>query len=140
MSLLILLARLVGLIVFPTHGLIALSASNISHDMSPCRHVPLTSLASSDVHNLREEIGLSMLAAEVLSKYTSVGYSRTQEAGRERSRRENTYPANNILMPRQMGLTILTAINLMTIQVDIIRQAHGVQELPSRRGVLELDI
>lgn len=64
--LLVLLAGLVGLVILPPHCFIALSAYDVSDDMSSCCHVPLHCFGSFDVHDAGEEEGFAMLAAEVL--------------------------------------------------------------------------
>ena len=64
---LILLATLKRLIVFPSHGLIALSAGDISHYVSSRRHVAFGSITCGYVDDVVEEVGFAVLAAEILS-------------------------------------------------------------------------
>jgi hypothetical protein len=66
LPLLILLARLIGLIVFPPHRLITLSADNIPHDMSTGRHIAFGGLAGIDIDDIVKEVGFAVLAAEIL--------------------------------------------------------------------------
>lgn len=66
LALLVLLARLVRLIVFPADGLLALLAGDVAHDMAARRHAALRRLARLDVDHAVEEVGLAVLAAEVL--------------------------------------------------------------------------
>jgi hypothetical protein len=74
LALLVFLRRLVRLVVFPTDGLLALLAANVSYDMSTGGHVALARLAGCDVDDVLEQIRLSMLATEVLgNKSVSLG-------------------------------------------------------------------
>lgn len=66
LSLLILLARLVSLVIFPPDCLIALSAYNVTDDVPPCRHVPFLGFGRFDVDDAGEEEGFAVLATEVL--------------------------------------------------------------------------
>jgi hypothetical protein len=66
LALLILLRALVRSIIFPPNHLTALSASDISHQMTAGGHVALTGLALLDVDDGVEEVGFAVLAAEVL--------------------------------------------------------------------------
>ena len=65
-ALLVLLAGLVRFVVLPAHRFLALSAVNIAYDVATGGHVALVGLGLGDVDNAVEEVGLSMLAAEVL--------------------------------------------------------------------------
>ena len=64
--LLVLLARLVRLVVFPPHRLLALPTRDVAHDVSARRHVAFRGFALSDVDDGVEEEGFAVLAAEVL--------------------------------------------------------------------------
>jgi hypothetical protein len=66
LALLVLFAALVGLVVLPAYRLLALPTRDVAHDMSPRRHVTLARFARIDVHHVIEQVGLTMLAAEVL--------------------------------------------------------------------------
>jgi len=71
LSFLVLLARLKCLIILPAYRLVALSAGNISHDMSACCHIPLASIARRNVDDVVEKIRLPMLAPEILTCHVS---------------------------------------------------------------------
>ncbi len=64
--LLILLARLISFVIFPSHGFIALSAYDVANDVSSCGHVSLHSFSGFYVDDTREEEGFAVLATEVL--------------------------------------------------------------------------
>lgn len=66
LPLLIFLRRLVRLVVLPTDGLLALAARDIADDVAAGGHVSLGGFAGVDVDDGVEEVGLAMLAAEVL--------------------------------------------------------------------------
>lgn len=66
LALLVLLRGLVRLVVLPADGLLALPARDVAHDVPAGRHVALAGLALGDVDNRVEEVGLAVLAAEVL--------------------------------------------------------------------------
>ena len=66
LALLVLLARLVGLVVLPAHRVVALAACYIAHDVAAGGHVAFGGLAGRDVHHGSEEVGFAMLATEVL--------------------------------------------------------------------------
>ncbi len=58
-ALLVLLSRLISLIIFPPHGLVALSAYNVPHHMSPRGHVPFHGFGGFDVDDAGEEEGFA---------------------------------------------------------------------------------
>lgn len=66
LSFLVLLAALVGLVVLPTHSLLALAAGDVTDDVATGRHAALDGIGLSDVHDCVEEVSFAMLAAEVL--------------------------------------------------------------------------
>lgn len=66
LPLLVFLAALVGLVVLPAHGLLALSAGDVADDVATGRHAAFDGLGLGDVHDGIEEVGLTMLATEVL--------------------------------------------------------------------------
>lgn len=68
LPLLILLARLIRLVIFPPHSLPALPAQDVPHNMPASGHVSFRSLSQGDVDDGAEEIGFAVLAAEVLCK------------------------------------------------------------------------
>jgi len=100
LSFLVFLARLECLIVLPAHGLVALSAGNIPHDVSACGHIPLTGIARRDVDDVVEKVSLPMLAPEI--------------------------SAYDIFMVREMRLAVLAAVDLVTVQVDVVGEPHGL--------------
>ncbi len=63
---LILLASLECLVILPSHCLVTLSAGDVADDVSARGHVALRGIASYDIDDVIEEVGLAMLAAEVL--------------------------------------------------------------------------
>jgi hypothetical protein len=66
LALLVFLTALVCLVVLPSYRFLALSAGDVTHDMSTCRHVALYSFALRDVDDFIEEVCLPVLASEVL--------------------------------------------------------------------------
>lgn len=83
LPLLIFLATLVGLIVLPTHGLLALSAGDVADDVATGRHTALDGIGLGDIHDGIEEVGLAMLTTEVLtaSRYRVSRFEVTVERG-----------------------------------------------------------
>ena len=71
-ALLVLLTTLESLVILPSNGLVALLTRNISHDMTSSGHVSLGGLTLNHVDNGIEEVGFTVLAAEVLPKSQSV--------------------------------------------------------------------
>lgn len=69
LPLFVLFGGLVSFVIFPAHCFLALTTSNIANYMPTGRHVALTWLASLNVHNSMEQVGLAMLAAEILSSH-----------------------------------------------------------------------
>lgn len=65
LSLLVLLARFVGLVVLPTYGFVTLLTQDISHDMSTSSHISLHGLGLFYVDDSGEEEGFAVLASEV---------------------------------------------------------------------------
>ena len=68
LALLVLLARLVRLVVFPADRLLALPAVDVTHDVAARRHVAFAGIGLGDVDDAVEEVCFSMLAAEVLDE------------------------------------------------------------------------
>ena len=85
LSFLVLLARLKCLVILPAYRFVALSAGNISYDVSACRHIPLAGITSRDIDDVVEEIRLSMLAPEILACHVSNGVH-TRPRARARSK------------------------------------------------------
>jgi hypothetical protein len=68
LPLFVFLALLERLVIFPSHGLLALPANNISDKMPARGHIAFHSFSLCDVDDGVEEVGFAMLAAEVLSR------------------------------------------------------------------------
>lgn len=66
LALLVLLGRLVGLVVLPADDLVADAAGDVADDVAAGGHVTLARLGALDVDDGVEEVGLAVLAAEVL--------------------------------------------------------------------------
>ena len=64
--LLVLLRRLVGLVVLPSHRLVTLPAHDVPYEMPARRHIALCGFRLRDIHDSVEEVGFAVLAAEVL--------------------------------------------------------------------------
>jgi len=92
--LLVFLAALVGLVVLPTHSLLALSAGDVADDMTTGCHAALDGLGLGDVHDVIEEVGLAVLATEV--------------------------SADDIIVVRKMRFALLTAKDLVGGQIDVV--------------------
>ena len=67
-ALLVLLTRLIRLIVLPSHRLLALPTRNIPHYVSSGSHVAFGGFGLGDVYDGIEEVGFTVLAAEVLMR------------------------------------------------------------------------
>lgn len=82
--LLVLLACLIRLVVFPPHGLLALLAVHVPHLVPTGRHVPLHGFGLRGVYHGVEEEGFAVLAAEILLgervRYGFVRYCAGSEA------------------------------------------------------------
>lgn len=91
--------------------------------MSASRHIPLAGLARRDVNDIIEEIRLPMLAPEILTHYVSRELSLPQPAKGRRACL--TYSAYDIFMVREVRLAVLAAIDLVAVQVDVVREPHG---------------
>lgn len=66
LPLLVELRLLIGLVVFPAHGLLALTTGDVSDDVPTRCHVAFRGLATVDVDDAVEEEGFAVLTAEVL--------------------------------------------------------------------------
>jgi len=95
LSLFVLLTCLECLVIFPAYRLIALSARDVSHDVSAGGHIALARFTRDDVDNVIKEVGFAMLATEV--------------------------PTDNVLVVGKMSLAVFAAIDLVAIQVYVIR-------------------
>lgn len=65
LPLLVLLASLISLVVLPTHGIVALLALDVTHNVSSRRHVALHRLGLLDVDDGREQKRLTVLPSEI---------------------------------------------------------------------------
>lgn len=72
LSLLVFFRGFIGLVVLPSHRLLALLAAYVSHYVSSSRHVTISCLAGDDVDYAVEEESFAMLAAEVLESSISL--------------------------------------------------------------------
>lgn len=115
LALLILLARLKGLVILPADRLFALFAEYIPHHMPTCRHIAFPGLARRYIHDTVEEVRFAMLATEILRTNQYVGSSPGAE---------QTYPTYDIVMVGEVCLAVLAAIDLARLQVDVVSQAH----------------
>ena len=66
LALLVLLSRLICLIVFPTNGVLTLSAEDVSDNVPAGGHAALVRVPQDNVDDVFEEEGLAMLTAEIL--------------------------------------------------------------------------
>lgn len=123
LALLVLLARVVGLVVRPAHIVLALATEDVPHDVSARRHVPLVRLPGGDVHDRVEEVGFAVLAAEVLHTGEGGGMDVSMTAGREGAG-ARTYPAYDVLVVREMGLAVLAAVDLAAREIDVVEKPH----------------
>lgn len=85
-SFLVLLVRLVGLVILPSDGFVALSAGDVAHNMSARRHVPLARVALRDIDNGAEQVCLAVLATEVLHHQTGLLEERQTWQARKESK------------------------------------------------------
>lgn len=67
LALLVLLARLVRLVVFPPDAGVAAAAVDVPHDVPAGGHITFVRFGAVDVDDVVEEVGLTVLAAEVLA-------------------------------------------------------------------------
>lgn len=63
-ALLVLLAFLVGLVVFPSQSSAAFAAVDVSHGMIPCGHLSIAWFSMDHVHDFFEEICTAVLPVE----------------------------------------------------------------------------
>lgn len=68
LALFVFFAGLVCLVVFPPYRFLALSASDVAHDVSSGGHATLDGVRLRDIHDAVEEVGFAMLAAEILER------------------------------------------------------------------------
>lgn len=66
LALLVLFRRLIGLVVLPAHGLTAAAAKYVADDVATGGHVAFGGLGGVDIDDFVKEVGLTVLAAEVL--------------------------------------------------------------------------
>jgi hypothetical protein len=90
------------------------------------RHTALDGIGLGNVHDGVEEVGLAMLATEVLasSRYC---VSKFEEARTRCSvtRQENAHSADDIIVVGKVRLALLAAENLVGGQIDVVRKTHG---------------
>jgi hypothetical protein len=105
--------------------------------MSPRCHIAFRGLACCDIDDVAEEVGLAVLATEILSlSAASLGVNiepekqmavkkaeRKWRDGKGREERQ-TNTTNYILMITQMCLAVLAAVDLVAAQIDVVCQAH----------------
>jgi len=91
---LVFLARLVGLVVFPTYRLLALSAGDVADDVLARRHIALVRFAGGDVDDVAEEVRLSVLTSEIST--------------------------DDVFKIRQVGFALFTAVDLVAVEIDVI--------------------
>lgn len=94
LALLVLLARLVRLVILPANSLLALFAGDVTDYVSACRHAALRGLAGLNVDYAVEEVGLTMLTAEV--------------------------SAYDVVMVRQVRLAVLASVDPMAIKIRVV--------------------
>lgn len=71
LPLLVLLARLIRLVIFPSYRLLALPARDIPNHMSSGRHAPFNGFRLDDVDDRVEEECFAMLASKILPARSS---------------------------------------------------------------------
>lgn len=121
--LLILLAGLIRLVVFPPHRLPALSAGNISYHVSAGGHTSFGGFGLVDIDHRVEEVCFSVLAAEILDVYyirpvdemTSICWVAA-------------YPADDVIVVGQMGFALLAAEDLVRVEVYVVGETHRGME------------
>jgi hypothetical protein len=74
LPLLVLLTALVGLVVLPANHFFALATLDVADDMAARGHIPLARLARFHIDDGVEEVGLTMLATEVLQRDTALAF------------------------------------------------------------------
>jgi len=94
----VLLRAFIRPIVLPSHHLFALSAADVTDDVAASGHVTLACLALLDIHDGIEKVGFAMLATKVAT--------------------------DDLVMIGKMCLAVLTAVNALSIEVDVVGQAH----------------
>jgi len=116
----VLLRAFIRPIVLPSHHLFALSAADVTDDVAASGHVTLACLALLDIHDGIEKVGFAMLATKVLpnSGQQSVRPLRYAEV------RCYTHATDDLVMIGKMCLAVLTAVNALSIEVDVVGQAH----------------
>jgi hypothetical protein len=136
LALLVLLRLLVGLVVLPADDAQTLLALDVAHQVSPRRHVALAGLALLDVDDRVEEVGLAVLAAEVLlALATDVGPFR--EDGKEAERWKaghGTYSADDVVMVGEMRLALAATVDTVRVEVDVVGETHDGEFVDAKRG------
>jgi hypothetical protein len=99
LALLVFLTALICFVVLPSYCFLALSAVDVAHDMFSRCHVTFDGIGLSDVHNIIEEVGFAMLAAEI--------------------------PTYNVIIVCKVRLASFAAEDLVGGQVDVVRETHS---------------
>lgn len=112
-ALLVLLARLICLVVLPANRLLALLAEYIAYDVSPRCHVAFSSISRSDVHHIVKQVRLAMLTSEVLQNQRISIIITLVALSSCRGEREKSYPADDVVMVREVCFAVLASIDLV---------------------------
>jgi len=102
LSLLVLLRLLKSFVILPPHRSLALLAHYVSDNVATCGHGTFTGLTFFDVHDSVEEVGFAMLASEVTR--------------------------DDVVVIREMGFALCTAVDPATGQINIVRETHCDQD------------
>lgn len=98
-------------------------------------HIALAWFARLDVDNAVEQVSFAMLTSEVLvpQMESSAEHAMVNKVS------NNTYPADDVFMVRQMRFASLAAVNFAAVQVCVVRQTH-VRKATFRVGEIRSDI
>ncbi|QSZ35208.1 hypothetical protein DSL72_008075 [Monilinia vaccinii-corymbosi] len=118
LALLVLLTRLIRLVVFPAHRLVAPLTHDIAHDVSTRSHVAFGGIAGHDIDDEAEEVGFAVLAAEVLGGggggLVATGWGEEEEEEGQ-GEGEGTNPGNNVFVRAQVCFAILAAVDFIAV-------------------------
>jgi hypothetical protein len=128
-ALFVLLAGLVGLVVFPAHCLFALPAVNVAYDVSASRHIALVRVGLGDVDDAVKEVCFAMLATEILGCISMQSEACSECTG--------TYSTEDIIVVGEMRFAVLAAIDARRVEVDVVCEPHGVYLLSGRAWSVE---
>ena len=124
LALLVFLAGLVRLVIFPPYRFSALSAGDVPHDMPPGRHATFDSLGLRYVDHAIEEVRFAMLATEVLREPKHrISPSNSSTCTCPRNRRE-THPTDNIIVVSKMRFALLASKDFVGREVHVVCQTH----------------